>query len=95
MIAAPTTKEKENLYAKPGVGKCYGCGEPKHRSNECPKGRLVNKEDYEDEDKILIETEPEDSDFIEEDGKVDTCVVPWLLCNKKTLTLHIGIRCST
>jgi len=31
--------------------------------------------DYEDEDEVLIETEPEDSDFVEEEGKVATCVI--------------------
>ena len=41
--SAPTTttvaaaKSKENSYAKPGVGKCYRCGEPEHKSNKCPR----------------------------------------------------------
>jgi len=30
---------------------------------------------YEDEDKVKIETEPEDSDFAEEHGESVTCVV--------------------
>ena len=64
--AAPTIKDKENSYAKPGVGKCYRCGEPEYMSNECPKRRPVNMTDYEDEDEVLIEIEPEDSDFVEE-----------------------------
>ena len=29
---------------------------------------------YEDEDEVLIETEPEDSDFVEE-GEVATCLI--------------------
>jgi len=33
----PTTKGKENPYAKPGVDKYYRCGESEHKSNECPK----------------------------------------------------------
>jgi len=33
-------------------------------SNQCPKRRPVNMEDYEDKDEILIETEPEDSDLV-------------------------------
>ena len=43
----------------------------------------VNMEDYADEDEVLIEIEPEDSDFVEEDGEVATCVVQQLLCNQK------------
>jgi len=31
--------------------------------------------DYEDEDKVKIETEPEDSDFAEEHGESATCMV--------------------
>ena len=59
----PTTKDKENSYTKPGVGKCYRCGEPGHKSNECPRRRRVNMADCEDEVEVKIETEPEDSDF--------------------------------
>ena len=39
--------------------------------------------DYEDEDKVLIETEPEDSDFVEEEGQEATCVIQQLLYNQK------------
>ena len=56
---------KENPYAKPEIGKCYRCGEPGHKSNEYLQRRPVNMTDYEDEDEVLIETEPEDFDFIE------------------------------
>ena len=70
--SAPTTKGKENLYAKPGVGKCYRCSEP--GSNECPKRRPISMTDYENEDEVLIETEPEDSDIVEE-GEAATCVI--------------------
>jgi len=68
-----TTKGKENPYTKIGVGKCYRCGEPEHKSKECPRRRQVNMADYEDEEKI--ETEAEDSDFAEEYGESAACVV--------------------
>jgi len=35
-------KEQGESYAKPDVGKCYRCGEPEHKSNQCPKRRQVN-----------------------------------------------------
>jgi len=35
------------------------------------------------EDKVLIETELEDSDFVEEDEEVAACLVQRLLCNQK------------
>jgi len=40
--------------------------------------------DYEDEDEVEIETEPEGSDFAEEHGEPVTCVVQQLLCIQKT-----------
>ena len=54
--------------------------------------------DYEDEDEVLIETELEDSDFVE-DGEVATCAVQRLLCNQKnpdTKQMHqiFYSRCS-
>ena len=39
--------------------------------------------DYEDEDEVKIETEPEDSDFAKEHGESATYVVQQLLCNQK------------
>jgi len=82
--SAITTKGKENSYVKPRVDKCYRCGKPTHKSNECPKKRPVNITDYEDEHDELIETEPDDFKFVEEEGEAATCVVQWLLCNQKS-----------
>jgi len=50
---------------------------------------------YEDRDKVQIETEPEDSDIVEEDGEVATCMVH-INCYaiKRIPTLHKGIRFS-
>jgi len=41
--------------------------------------------DYVDEDEVEIETESENSDFVEEHGESATCVVQWFLCNKKCI----------
>jgi len=44
----------------------YRCGEPEHKSNECPKRRQVNMIDYkEDEEEELEIEESNDSDFAE------------------------------
>jgi len=48
-------------------------------SNECPKRRLVIIADYKEEDDILIETEPKDSDSIEKHGEPVTCVIQKVL----------------
>ena len=59
------------------------CGEPAHKSNECPRRRQVNMVDYEDEE-VTIEIELKDSAFAEQHGESTTCVVQLLLCNQKT-----------
>ena len=41
--------------------------------------------DYEGEDDVLIETEPEDPDFVEEHGEPITCVIQKVLCSQKVL----------
>jgi len=76
-------KSKDNPYTKSGVGKCYRCGKPGHRSNECPKRRPVNVAGYEEEYNVLIEIEPEDSDFAEKHGDLVTCVIQIVLCRQK------------
>ena len=86
--STPTTtpairKSKDNPYTKPEVGKCYRCGEQEHKSNQCPKRRQVNMTDYEEGDDVLVKTEPEDSDFIEEYGDHITCVIQKVLCSQK------------
>jgi len=39
----------------PRINKCYRCNELGHKSNEYPKRRQVNMEDYGEEDDVLIE----------------------------------------
>jgi len=54
--------------------------------------------DYEEEDDMLIETESEDSDFVEEHGDPITYVVQKVLCHQKVFdtTRHqiFYLRCS-
>ncbi|GFZ21566.1 hypothetical protein Acr_29g0007280 [Actinidia rufa] len=50
-----------NPYAKASGDKCYGCGEPGHRSNMCPKRATVN----------LVEPIPEEEDGGDDEGDVD------------------------
>jgi len=49
VTTSPIAKDKENSYAKPVVGDCYRCGEPKHKYYELPKRKQVNMADYEEE----------------------------------------------
>jgi len=83
MTTTLTTKGKENPYSKLGVSKCYRCGEPGHKSHECPRRRQVDIANYEDEDEVKIESESEDSDFVEKHEESATCMVQQLLYNQK------------
>ena len=51
--------------------------------------------DYEDEGKVNVETESEDSDFAEEHGESVTCMVHRLLCNREAPNTAHDIKFST
>jgi len=76
-------KGRDNPNTKHGVSKCYRCGKPGHRSNECLKRRPVNVADYEEKNDVLIEKELEDSDFTEEHGDPVTYVIQKVLCRQR------------
>jgi len=81
---APTTKGKENSYAKPGVGKFTGVVNLE-TSPMSVQGKASQHGRLWDGGEVEIETEPEDSDFAVEHGESATCVVQQLLCNQKAL----------
>nr|GLL17334.1 uncharacterized protein LOC109163967 [Ipomoea trifida]GLL41384.1 uncharacterized protein LOC109163967 [Ipomoea trifida] len=68
-----------NPYARPMTGKCFKCGEPGHRSNECRARKYVNmveEQDEFDEEGDINEGEVE---VAEEVGEHLNCVVQRLL----------------
>nr|GLL48175.1 uncharacterized protein LOC109163967 [Ipomoea trifida] len=72
-----------NPYARPMTGKCFKCGEPGHRSNECRARKYVNmveEQDEFDEEGDINEGEVE---VAEEVGEHLNCVVQRLLYTTK------------
>ncbi|KAB5516791.1 hypothetical protein DKX38_027439 [Salix brachista] len=79
-----------SAYVKPGGFKCYRCGQPGHRSNECPARRPVNLVDagMDDEDNYVEEESGmvellEGAEVAEEEGEFMNCVVQRVLCSTK------------
>ncbi|KAB5533779.1 hypothetical protein DKX38_016865 [Salix brachista] len=69
-------------YAKPGGFKCYHCGQPGHRSNECPARRpvnLVEAELEEEEEEHIVEELLEGAEIAEEEGDFVNCMVQRVL----------------
>ncbi|CAL9192661.1 unnamed protein product [Musa hybrid cultivar] len=72
-----------NPYARPLVGKCFKCGEPSHRSNECRARKTVNLTDHKDnfegdaQDDTIDDID--NAKIAEKEGEHDACVVKRLL----------------
>jgi len=51
--------------------------------------------DFKDEDEVLIETEPKDSDFVDDEREAATSVIQQLLCSQKNPDTTKDIKFST
>ena len=56
----PPKVTPKNPYARPGSDKCYRCGQPGHRSNQCPRRSTVNLIKLEEE--CIFDTEKDDNE---------------------------------
>jgi len=96
--SAPTTpaiaKSKNNPYTNPEVDKCYRCGESGDKSNECPKRLQANIADYEEGDDVLIQTEPKDSDFINNMAILSLVLFRKCFAVRRSLALRRDINSS-
>uniref|UniRef100_A0A6N2LGG3 Reverse transcriptase n=1 Tax=Salix viminalis TaxID=40686 RepID=A0A6N2LGG3_SALVM len=90
VIAAREAPRASSAYVKPGGFKCYRCGQPGHRSNECPARRPVNlvdagmddEDNYVEEESRMVEL-LEGAEVAEEEGEFVNCVVQRVLCSTK------------
>nr|GMD68104.1 Zinc finger, CCHC-type [Ipomoea batatas] len=75
----PTRSVAPNPYAKPMTGKCFKCGEPGHRSNECRARRSVNLVAENTDDFTESEEWNENVEIAEEDGEHVSFVIKRIL----------------
>nr|GME07556.1 Zinc finger, CCHC-type [Ipomoea batatas] len=75
----PARNSMSNPYARPMTGKCFKCGEPGHRSNECRARKAVNLVDGRTEEGGDEEYIEEDFEVAEENGEHVSFVVRRLL----------------
>nr|GLL31626.1 uncharacterized protein LOC109163967 [Ipomoea trifida] len=75
----PTRSVASNPYAKPMTGKCFKCGEPGHRSNECRARRSVNLVAENTDDFTESEEWNENVEIAEEDGEHVSFVIKRIL----------------
>nr|GMC60080.1 Zinc finger, CCHC-type [Ipomoea batatas] len=75
----PARNSMSNPYARPMTGKCFKCGEPGHRSNECRARKAVNLVDGRTDEGGDEEYIEEDFEVAEENGEHVSFVVRRLL----------------
>jgi len=73
---ATTAKSKENPYIKPRVGKCYRCGKPGHKSNECRKRKHVNLADYKNDGEEEVEIQDLDESDLRKATRLGSLYCP-------------------
>ncbi|XP_056176570.1 uncharacterized protein LOC130140664 [Syzygium oleosum] len=77
---SPASKARDvvpNPYAKPYPGKCFKCNEPGHRSSDCPRRKMANL--VEPEDEVYEEDWGNEEEIVDEEGEHVNCVVRRLL----------------
>ncbi|KAG6764346.1 hypothetical protein POTOM_031812 [Populus tomentosa] len=59
-----------NLYARPNSDKCYRCGQPGHRSNQCPRRSTVNLIGPGEETNLTAEEEEDETTYTCDDNEI-------------------------
>ena len=88
--SSTTVQQKTpNPYIKSGGFKCYRCGQPGHRSNECSQRKPVNlvgmdnEDNYEHGDSDDESEELEGAEIAEKEGERVNCVIQRVMCSEK------------
>ena len=66
-----------NPYSRPTSDKCYRCGQPGHRSNQCPKGEVVNLIEPGEGTDLEAERIEDETDYTFEEEEVTDFLEPW------------------
>jgi len=59
-----------NPYARPNSDKCYRCGQPGHRSNQCPRRNTVNLIELGEETYLAAEEEEDETTYTYDENEI-------------------------